>query len=37
MRLISSHKPRKKIVGAGEQAAETFTAPNQELAGAFVD
>ena len=35
--VIAVHQDVQKIFSAGEQAAETFTAPCEELAGAFVD
>lgn len=35
--VVVGHQGVENVFGAAEQTAETFTAPNQELAGAFVD
>lgn len=35
--VIAVHQNVQEIFSAGEQAAETFAAPCEELAGAFVD
>ena len=35
--VIAVHQDVQKIFSAGEQAAETFAAPCEELAAAFVD